>query len=386
MVLVLFCNSVWSAPLKLIMHAPLWSVSSDLERPHGRKSFPRQESFHRGSLNLFSPAPRLSSVPPAEKVVIRSTSPPANFSSCPQKPSISPLPNSERVDFSTPSFYPGSCSSKVPKEPVVPKLSFPSTGTVFVTESQRDGSTVIPRRGHYTNQESTTTKEFLTVGRRRFVVKPKLQHGEGIKFFRNAPAALQNIQVVNITNAYKDPVNISTPRLGIRCRQPSLNCSSEMRETMEYKGTSEQLRGMTLQVPIGVTVKKCQKRTPAGCSSSEIFLEAVRDHCEQRARGVTQFYVSLCRDVIGASTPSTPRVQKPRLWELEEPPTPNTLTLLRCRDQLVSLTSISISLRELASLIWDASTLKKQDGSFLEEADLENRLISYVEFSSAFSK
>lgn len=369
------------------MQAALWSVSPDSERPHGRKTFPRQESFHRGSLNIFSSAPNLLSVPPAKKVEIRSTSPPASFASCPQKSSISPPPSSGRVDLSTPSsFFPVSYSSKVSEEPVVPKLSRPSTGNVFVVNYQGDSSTDTPRRGHYNNQESTATKEFLTGGRRRFDAKPKLQHGEGIKYFRDAPASLQNIQVVNITSAYKDPVNISTPRLGIRCRQQSLNCSSEMRETMEYKGTSEQLRGMTLQVPIGVTVKKWQKSPPAGCSNTEKFLQAVRDHCEHRARGVTQFYVSLCRDVIGASTTSTPRVQKPRLWELEEPPIPNTLTLLRCRDQLVSLTSISISLRELASLIWDLSTLKKQDGSLLEEEDLENRLISYVEFSSAFCK
>lgn len=369
-----------------MMQSSPWILAWGAERPHGRKSFPRQERMNRGSLNLFAPSPGLPLFTPAKKTSKESFASPSSVISCAQAPSLNSSSEEAKIAPSivTTSHQEESSSDKA-AAPRAPALSSPSTGVVWSQES-RECSYSSSRRGKYINQESSATREFPTLGRRRVLVTPRPQHGEGLKIFKNPTAAHQSIQVVNITPAYRDPTTMSTPRSGLRCVSRTPSCPSEIKEVIEYKGASQQLTGNTLQVPIGQAVKKWQKNIPRNSSNLEKFLQAVRNRCEERAKGVTQFYVLLCRNMIGGSTPSTPRVETSQLWELDQPPIPNKLTLIRCLEQLVSLTSISISLVELATLIWGSSVLQEENGSKMDEEDLQNHLVSYVDFSNAFRK
>lgn len=236
------------------------------------------------------------------------------------------------------------------------------------------------------NKETTSTREFPVRGLKKVAVTPHVEPPHGVKFFRTASATQQNVQVVNITNAYKDPTQMPTPRQGLRCVRRSASCASEMRDIMEYKATPQQLRGETLQVPVGIPLKEVERHAPIDYSNLEKFSQAVRDHCQQRARGVTQFYVSLCRDMVGGSTPSTPRGVTPRPWSLEQEPETHSLTLRRCRDQLVALTCIPVTLREIGSLMWDLSAIKLPEGQPpLSDEDLADVKVTYTDFSTAFA-
>eukprot|EP00796_Vickermania_ingenoplastis_P004353 gene4353-3167_t len=238
------------------------------------------------------------------------------------------------------------------------------------------------RRAHYTNQESTATQEFPCRGLRRVVVPPRAETPHGLKSFHHAAAAQQHVQVVNITSAYKDPTQMGKLRVGVRCSQP--NDTAEMKDIMEYRVTPEQLRGETLQIPVGVPITEEGRHAAIRYSTLEKFCQAVRDHCQQRAKGLTQFYVCLCRDMIGHSTSSTPRVGAPPPWSLEAAPETRSLSLLRCRDQLVALTSISVALEDIAILMWGPATLRTESGEVVSEADLGQRAVPYTDFAAAF--
>lgn len=369
------------------MQTSLLILPSDPERPHGRKTFPGQERINRGSLNLFAPFPAALCATLSKKTPKECGSSPLSALSHTKDFLSNPNPEEEKAIQSTfDSLAPGNHPSALAEGSLSPSLSFPRTDIPSPEESHTYGGAFVTKRGKYINQESSATREFPTRGRRRVPVAFRLQHGEGLKNVKNASAAHQNIQVVNITPAYLDPTNIPTPRVGLRCVSHISSGPSQMQEVLEYKGASEQLRGKTLQVPVGKAVAKWQKSMPPSPGSPQKFLQAVKNRCAERAKGITQFYVLLCRNLIGGSTPSTPRVQASRLWEIDVPLTPSTLTLLRCRDQLVSLTSISISLTELATLIWGGVALVEQNDRNEEDEELKNRLVSYVDFSNAFGE
>lgn len=249
--------------------------------------------------------------------------------------------------------------------------------------SREGGENIIGKKRYNPNEESSKTQEFPHKGIRLVPPKERIESPQGLKMFNRSQVAKQSIQVVNISPAYKDPALMVTPRSGIRCVQRPSTAAEPVKDALQYVAAPEQLRGEVLQIPVGVPIIEDVKHSPFTYSRLEKFTQAVRDHCHQRARGITQFYVSLCRNMIGGTTPSTPRITAPRLWELERPPEIHSLTLLRCRDQLVSLTSISVSPEELAALIWGKDEVARMKEN--SDLSLDDKQVSYREFSSVFS-
>lgn len=300
----------------------VWPYSSDRQPPHGRRVFPRNAK----ELNIFSPSYYLVS------------------------------------------------SSQTPSAVSIDSTAEPG---------ERRSNSQPGRRGHYTNVESTATREFASRGVRRVPQTPRAESAHGVRSFPRAEVAAQHIQVVNITKDYKDPMKMVSPRPGLRCS--SARSVSHMKDILEYRSVPEQMRGEAIQVPVGVSVMgEAARHARVNYSDLEKFCQAVRDHCRQRTKGITQFYVLLCRNMVGRTTASTPPIV-PTIWELEKPPEIRHLTLLRCRDQLVSLTCIPVTLRDLAIHIWGPSSVQEEDKE-VPDKELETKQILFTDFANAFGE
>lgn len=251
--------------------------------------------------------------------------------------------------------------------------------------------------GHwYHNCESRETREFPSAGIRRVPLAEHKEAPQGIRHVCNAPAAKQSIQVVNITAAYKDPLKMEAPRPSVRVL-PDRHTSADVRDSLKYSGAAydRQLRGEMAMTPVGKAKSTGPKRI-LNYTRQESFCQAVRDHAQQRSKGVTEFYVQLCRGTIGGVTTSSTSTTEARLWSLDQEPDHRILTLASCREQLVSLTGIPVSLLELADLLWEMQPYKERAlahaGSSDEaeeerqQADLGSLPIRYKDFSEAFGE
>lgn len=314
-----------------------WPYSSDHQTPRGKRIFSRSNCNHYGSLNLFS----ASSNPPANQV----DAPPA----------------------------------KQGEDTTKRGRSSPSTSPDH------------PKRIHYLNAESTATREFPSRGIRIVPQTPRTESPHGRKLFHDTPSARQNVQVVSIKSAYLDPNQMPAPRRS-HSASSSNRSTSDMRDIMEYKGTQQQMRGQSLHVPVGVSLSEEQRHLPVRFSNLEKFCQAVRDHCQMRSKGITQFYVSLCRNMVGSarvqsSTPSTPlHSRSPSVSS--DCAHSRILSLGACRDQLVALTSITVSLHDMASLLW-ADSQGAVNGlplSSLSEEELGEWAVTQKDFASTFAE
>ncbi|KPA79028.1 putative mitochondrial hypothetical protein [Leptomonas pyrrhocoris] len=233
------------------------------------------------------------------------------------------------------------------------------------------------------NRESTATREFPTNGLRRVPLPSRCETPHGIRHVRDAAGAGQSVQVVNITAAYRDPAQMAPLKTGVRC-VPLKAASDEVGAALAYAGTRQQLSARVLNAPVG----KVAQPSPftVDYSPQAKFAQAVRDHAQQRARGVAEFYVQLTRNAVGGVTSSTP---KPTVvpWTLDGTPPRRVLTLGRCCDQLVALTSMPIALRDLAGLLWGSNA--DRENSDAEEgaaAPLEDKEVSFRDFAATFAQ
>ncbi|CAJ1989105.1 hypothetical protein - conserved [Leishmania donovani] len=303
----------------------VWPTSDEAPPPSGRRTFPCQFKVNHGTLNLFSPA--------------------------------APEPQQ--------------CSTRAVAGP-------------FSITGQRG---ILHQRNH--NRESTATREFPVNGLRRVSAPQRSETPHGIRHIRGAAGAQQHVQVVNITDAYKDPMQMGPRRTGVKCL-PQKSESNDVSAALAFAGSRQQLSARVLAAPVG------KPSRPSLCtidySDQERFAQAVRDHAQKRARGVAEFYVQLVRDTVGGVTSSTP---KPAIvpWSLDQEPTRRVLTLERCRDQLVALTSMPISLSDLAQLLWVSSDgeAANSDGltsDFDKDASLplSCRPVPFRDFAAAFGQ
>lgn len=224
------------------------------------------------------------------------------------------------------------------------------------------------------NRESTTTREFPRNGLRRVAPPSRSETPHGIRQLHSAAGAGQSVQVVNITAAYKDPAQMAPLHTGLRCT-PRKGASGEVEAALAYRGTQQQLTARVLNIPVGKPVPP--PSYTVDYSSQERFAQAVRDHTQQRTRGIAEMYVQLVRDAVGGVTSSTPR-PAPVPWSLDAQPMKRVLTLGRCCDQLVALTAIPISRADLAALLW---------GTAEDSAEsLEGRVVSFRDFATTFGQ
>ncbi|EPY24297.1 hypothetical protein STCU_07250 [Strigomonas culicis] len=231
-----------------------------------------------------------------------------------------------------------------------------------------------------TNVESTETHDFPRRCTRPVAQTARRDPVEGIRIWHDNKASQQHVQVVNIKPEYKDPLRMDPVRPLVR-REPERTATSEVRGALAYAFTQQQMRGSVLEVPLG-------KPTPASRRSisytrQERLCQAVRDHVQQRARGIANFYVQLGRDLVGSVTASTPR-PKLQPWSLDEEPARPQLTLRRCLDQLVSLTSLPLTLLEFADLMWDMEDYKDIDDEDALEGLLSDLPVPFKDFADAF--
>lgn len=249
-------------------------------------------------------------------------------------------------------------------------------------------------QGHrYHNQESTVTNEFPPSGLRHLELAQRVEGPQGIRHLGNVPASRQNIEVVNISAAYKDPAQMAPVRPSLRVHVGKRD-SSDVKDSLAYGGTTydSQLRGEVNAAPVGKARVSLEWRS-IDYTRQEHFCQAVRDHVQQRARGATEFYVQLCRGGIGG-VPAPAPTGPPRLWSLEHGPEARTLTLASCRAQLVALTRLPISLLELADILWVMAEYKQtraergpaseEEEAAQEAAELGPALVPYKDFSTAF--
>ncbi|EKF39387.1 hypothetical protein MOQ_000386 [Trypanosoma cruzi marinkellei] len=248
------------------------------------------------------------------------------------------------------------------------------TLNIFAEENPTTATTVIPqvavRRSHH-NDESHETREFMWARLRRVTPPRRPETPRGIHQVENAAGKQQNIQVVGITDEYKNPNNMPPPRSGLRCMARSN--SSSVRDIISRAEGAENKRG--------------DSRPPSrvvSYSQQERFCQAVRDHVQHRRGGVTAFYVSLARGLVGRVAAEFP-LGTPRHWHLDDLPPTHTLTLGSCRDQLQSLTGISISLGDLAEMLWNP---KENIAPSVEDDPSEEQFrhmkVTYRDFSAAF--
>ncbi|RNF12461.1 hypothetical protein TraAM80_00313 [Trypanosoma rangeli] len=277
------------------------------------------------------------------------------------EPVISPLPRNEssfalrRADFDrTRRLHAGTLNIFLAEEPATVAATTPHA----------------VRRSHH-NDESNETREFMW-GRLRRVEPP--QHTEtpqGIHHVERAAGKRQNIQVVGITETYKNPKNLPPARSGVRCRVRSN--SSLMHDVMSHAGDGVTQSGS----------RRPQLRV-VNYSRQERFSQAVRDHVQRRRGGITAFYVNLARGLVGRVATETP-VSPPREWHLEDLPPTHTLTLDSCRDQLQSLTGITVSPEELAEILWGAKeNIASSGGGDPSEKERGQMTVTYRDFSGAF--
>jgi hypothetical protein len=280
------------------------------------------------------------------------------------------FPRQFRANHGTLNLFASSRASESPHSAATRSASNPVTG-------QRG------LRHHNHNRESTTTREFPANGVRRVAPPSRSETPHGIRHVVGAAAGVQHVQVVNITAAYKDPAQMAPLHTGVRCT-PRRGHSSEVEAALAYSGTRQQLSARAANVPVG----KPAPPSPftVDYSLRDKFAQSVRDHAQQRTRGVAEFYVQLVRNAVGCTTSSTP---KPVLvpWSLDSEPTRRVLTLLRCRDQLVALTAIPISLEDLATLIWGAGGAASGSAApSAAPAPLEEKVVPFRDFAAAFGQ
>ncbi|KAG8343896.1 hypothetical protein TRVL_05275 [Trypanosoma vivax] len=242
-----------------------------------------------------------------------------------------------------------------------------------------------PRAHH--NYESHDTREFSWPHLRRGGHKRREETPRGIHQVQNAAGKVQNIQVVGITDAYKDPSTMTPRRTGLRCL--SRNSSICMSDILSYAGASE-CDGNSVRGSSSVPGSRCSSSGGGGrlrrhveFTPQERFVQAVRDHAQRRRGGVTEFYVNLARGRVARRTLPTPS-PFPSEWRLETGPVTHTLTLESCWDQLVSLTGIKITIEDLAQLLWDMEASHDENGTVLDEEQLRMRRVPYRDFSVAF--
>lgn len=298
----------------------VWPSSDDAPPVSARRTFPRQFKANSGSLNLFAP----SKIEPFSS---RETQ-----SAAPTRSSSSPITGQRSLHY------------------------------------------------HNHNRESTATREF-PCNRLRYVPPPtRTATPHGIRHVRDAAGAGQHLQVVNITAAYKDPAQMTPLRTGVRCT-PRRGTSTEVEAALAYSGTQQQLNARVLHAPVGRPAQP--PLYTVDYTIQERFAQAVRDHTQQRTRGIAELYVQLVRDAVGGVTSSTP---KPAVvpWSLEGETPRRVLTLGRCRDQLVALTSIPISPKDFAVLMWGPTATSV--GGAQDVAPLEERVVTFRDFASTFGQ
>ncbi|KAG5492983.1 hypothetical protein JKF63_01564 [Porcisia hertigi] len=304
----------------------VWPPSDNAPPPHSaRRSFPRQYKVNHGSLNLFAPA----------------------------------APESQQQNI----------------------------GAAAVPVSITGQRGILHR--HNNNKESTATREFAVNGLRRVSPPQRSETPHGMRHLREAAGAQQHVQVVNITDAYKDPLQMGPRRTGVKC-VPQKSESSDVGAALAFAGSRQQLSARVLASPVGKP--SCHALYTINYTVQERFAQALRDHAQQRSRGVSEFYVQLLRDTIGGTTTSTP---KPTIvpWSLDQEPTRRVLTLKRCHDQLVALTAIPISLRDLADLLWGTDDSEAADSNAIVSdvntgapTPLESRPVLFRDFAAAFGQ
>ncbi|KPI88918.1 hypothetical protein ABL78_1963 [Leptomonas seymouri] len=233
------------------------------------------------------------------------------------------------------------------------------------------------------NRESTATREFPTNRLRHVTLPLRSEAPHGIRHVHGAAGAGQNVQVVNITAAYKDPAQMGPLKTGVRCT-PRKGSSSEVEAALAYTGTCQQLSARVLKTPVG----KAAQASPftVDYTPQERFAQSVRDHAQRRSRGVAEFFVHLVRNAVGGVTSSTPKpVVVP--WSLEGGQPRRVLTLGRCCDQLVALTAIPISLEDFAALLWGPSAERvNRDIEGGEALSLEDTVVPFRDFAAAFGQ
>ncbi|GET88873.1 hypothetical protein, conserved [Leishmania tarentolae] len=243
------------------------------------------------------------------------------------------------------------------------------------------------QRNH--NKESTETREFPVNGLRRVSVPQRSETPHGIRHIRDAAGAQQHVQVVSITDAYKDPMQMGPVRTGVKCL-PRMSESKDVGAALAFSGSRQQLSARVLAAPVGKP-----SRPPVytvDYTDQERFAQAVRDHAQKRTRGVAEFYVQLVRNTVGGVTSSTPTpVIVP--WSLDQEPTQRVLTLERCHDQLVALTAMPISLSDLADLLWGTgdgevanSDALRKDSEKGAPLPLSCRPVPFRDFAAAFGQ
>ncbi|CAJ1026513.1 hypothetical protein NXY56_003253 [Leishmania guyanensis] len=261
------------------------------------------------------------------------------------------------------------------------------------TSAAADPVSITGRRGilhqHQHNKESTRTREFPVNGLRRVSLPQRSETPHGIRHIRDATGAQQHVQVVNITDAYRDPMQMGPQRTGVKC-MPQKSASKDVGAALAFVGSRQQLSARELATPVGKP--SCPSLYTVDYSAQERFAQAVRDHVQQRRRGVAEFYVQLVRDTVGGVTSSTP-IPAITPWSLDEKPKRRVLTLERCRDQLVALTAIPISLRDLADLLWGTSEgeVENSDGLLADVSKgaslpLDCRPVPFRCFAAAFGQ
>ncbi|ESL07101.1 hypothetical protein TRSC58_05216 [Trypanosoma rangeli SC58] len=250
------------------------------------------------------------------------------------------------------------------------------TLNIFGAEESANVAATTPhavRRSHH-NDESCETREFMW-GRLRRVEPPRhTEAPQGIHHVERAAGKQQNIQVVGITETYKNPKNLPPARSGVRCMVRSN--SSSMHDVMSHAGD-----GVTRS-----SSRRPQSRV-VNYSRQERFSQAVRDHVQRRRGGVTAFYVNLARGLVGRVAAETP-VALPQEWHLEDAPPTHTLTLDSCREQLQALTGITVSPGELAEILWGAKENITSSGGGGDDDPSEKErgqmTVTYRDFSGAF--
>lgn len=303
----------------------VWPTSDEAPPSSGRRTFPRQFKVNHGTLNLFSPAASESQ----------------------------------------------QCNTRA------------AAGSSSIT-GQRG---ILYQHNH--NKESSATREFPVNGLRRVSVPQRSETPHGMRHIRDAAGAQQHVQVVNITDAYKDPMQMGPRRTGVKCL-PQKSGSDDVRAALTFAGSRQQLSARVLAAPVGKPSRPSLYKIDY--SDQERFAQAVRDHTQKRTRGVAEFYVQLVRDTVGGVSSSTP---KPVIvpWSLDQEPTRRVLTLERCRDQLVTLTAMPISLSDLADLLWGAgdgevanSDGPRSDGEKDAPLPLSCRPVPFRDFAAAFGQ
>ncbi|KAK7195762.1 hypothetical protein NESM_000506800 [Novymonas esmeraldas] len=230
------------------------------------------------------------------------------------------------------------------------------------------------------NAESTATRQFPVFGHRRVSAPRRGETPHRMRHVRDAAGAQQHVQVVNITDAYKDPMQMGPQRTGVKC-VPQKSSSHDVGAALAFANAPQQLSARELATPVGRP--SCPPVFAVDFTAQERFAQAVRDHAQQRTRGVAEFYVQLVRNTVGGVTSSTP---KPTIipWSLDEAPARQVLTLERCRDQLVALTAMPISLQDFADLLWGSGGGGDVDAE--APLPLQHRPVPFRDFAVVFGQ